>query len=69
MERPQSYDHLISTLRFPVLVRRPIYIESGLGYSMGPPVHCQFLLGKLSRERPGLKGVLTHCPLGDIPLF
>ena len=38
----QSYDHLISTLRFPILVRRPIYIESGLGYSMGPPVHCQF---------------------------
>ena len=51
MEIRRSYDRLISTMGFPILVRRHLYIESGPRLLFDRPPYC---LNEL---------ILTHLPL------
>ena len=60
-----SYLHI--TISYTSKTTHLYWIRARLFY--GTSCALSILLGKLSRERPGLKGVLTHYPLGDIPLF
>ena len=44
MEIRQSCDHLISTMEFPILVRRHLYIESGPWWCVNEMLHYWYML-------------------------